>query len=108
MELPKKRILFLLQPFEKLVAVPGNPLARLLDDENGIFLVFCRDKEFWIGELELNHVPCDIDVRIGKELLHEGVHECVPFALDDEPRLVFFEFEYFNDHSTYDWAPENY
>ena len=101
-------ILLFLQPFCEFVAMTGDTFACFLDDGDRIFLVFCCDKEFRIGELELNHIPCDIDVRIGKELLHEGVHECVPFALDDEPRLVFFEFEYFNDHSTYDWAPENY
>jgi hypothetical protein len=32
----------------------------------------------------------------------------VPLALNDKPHLVLLEFEYFYDHSTYVWAPENY
>jgi len=96
-----KRALLFLQLFYEFIAVTRNPLARFFDDRDGAFFAFRSDKQFGIGKLKLDHVPGDIDVRIAQDFFDEGVHERMPFALNNESRFILFKFKYFYYHSTY-------
>ena len=97
MVLPEKSVL--LQPFDELITVAADPFAGLLDDRDGIFLSFGCDEQFGIGELELYHISCNINIRITQELFDKGVHERVALPLYNEPCLVFLEFEYLYNHA---------
>lgn len=89
----------LFQILDELVAMAGNPLAGFPDDRDRIFLSFGGDKQFRIRKLEFDHVSGNIDIRIAEQFLDQRVHERVPLALDEEPRLVLFELKYFDNHA---------
>ena len=77
----------------------GDPFAGLLDEGNGVLLALGGDKQFRIGELELDHVPGDIDIGIAQKLFDKSVHERMPLPLDDEMCLIFFKLDHFYNHA---------
>ena len=87
------------EPFDQFIAVFGEPLAGIADDNNRIFLSLCGDKEFWVRELEFDDIRGNINRRVTEDLIGEGIHESMPLLLYDEPCLVALQFEYFYDHA---------
>jgi len=93
-----KRRLFS-ETLDQFIAIFGEPLARVPDDNDGVFFALGGDKEFRIRELEFDEIFCDVHRRVAENLVGEGVHEGMSFTLNEETCLVVLQLEYFYNHA---------
>jgi hypothetical protein len=87
------------ETLDQFIAVFGEPLARVPDDNERILFTLGGDEEFRVRELEFDEIFCDVHRRVAEDLVGEGVHEGMSFTLNEETCLVAFQLEYFYNHA---------